>query len=494
MNNLKNTIVDTSLVEEFIAYLRKEHNVNAWVEDGYGAFVPLEGTEAAKLPYMRFYPFESGDSIGGIQCAAECEETLRRAEPHILFGVKGISHLLLRDMEFLQAGDEMLQLSSQMAFLFKLSRKTLGVTRVNAFCRLLLEEIAPSIQADFGVVHTQKQGDLEIDILYNLTQEEYAQLRGKELDQIPAWNTTVISSLADETSVLYCPIKEKSGPIGYLAFFRKADKHFFTSYEKQFVSIIEHFISPVIETIRLYGNLQDLYMNTVRALATAIDAKDPYTHGHSFRVAWFSNAIGRQLGLSDAELRDLDTAAYMHDVGKIGVPESILGKPGKLTPEEYIEAQKHALLTNKILEPIHLSPSIVDAAVQHHERVDGSGYPFGLTGEQISPLARIIAVADVFDAMTSKRPYRNAMTVEDALRILCEGIGSAFDRRMVQAFLRVFESGEIERNWLLIMPDLQIADFAPLNQLLADLSQNILRNTATGEQAGGTGTTDVSHS
>jgi putative nucleotidyltransferase with HDIG domain len=283
-------------------------------------------------------------------------------------------------------------------------------------------------------------------------------------------DSTVISSLSDRTSVLYCPIKEKDGPIGYIAFFKNPDRRFFTSYEKKFVSIIEHIISPTVETIRLYGSLQDLYINTVKALAAAIDAKDEYTHGHSFRVARFANAIARQLGVSEKTLHDLDIAAYMHDLGKIGVPESILGKPGKLTEDEFAEIKKHPLLTNKILEPIHLPPQIVDAAVQHHERVDGKGYPFGLKGENISPSARIIAVADVFDALTSKRPYRDAMTVEKALGILCQGIDIEFDRNAVHAIVSALRDREVEREWSVVMPDLRYADIQHLAQFLEELS------------------------
>jgi HD-GYP domain-containing protein (c-di-GMP phosphodiesterase class II) len=487
MSSIRETMVDTSFVEEFAAYLRQEHGVSAWVVDGDGAFVPLDGTEAASPPHVRFYPFGSENGFGGIRCGAGSEEALQRAEPHILLGVKGATHLLLRDMELLQTSEEMLQLSGQMAFLFQLARKTIGVNKIDEFCRIILEEIVPAIQADFGVVHTKGRGDQEIDILHNLGEREFAGLCAKGLNRVPVQDATVISSLEDGTSVLYCPIKEKDGPIGYIAFFKNPDKRFFTSYEKKFVSIIEHTISPTVETIRLYGSLKDLYLNTVKALAAAIDAKDQYTHGHSFRVARFSNAIGRQLGVSEELLHDLDIAAYMHDLGKIGVPESILGKPGKLTEAEFHEIKKHPLLTNKILEPIHLPSLIVDAAVQHHERVDGKGYPFGLKGERISRLARIIAVADVFDALTSKRPYRDAMTVEKALGILCDGIDTEFDRPPVQAIVRALQKEEIEKEWRSTMPDLRFADLRNLGCFLVDLSRIIHREESAGTSIVGVG-------
>jgi HD-GYP domain-containing protein (c-di-GMP phosphodiesterase class II) len=473
MNDIRSSMFDTSFVEEFADHLREEHGISAWLVDGEDAVFPLERMEARALPHVRFYPLGPEDGFGGIKCAAESEEALRKAEPQILFGVKGINHLLERDLELQQTSDEMLQLSDQLTFLFKLARKTIGINEIDAFCKVILEEIAPAIGADYGIVHTKGRRDQETDILHNIDEKELGTLREKGIDRIPVKDSTVIFSLSDGTSVLHSPIKEKGGPIGYMAFFKSPDKRFFTSYEKKFVSIIEHIISPTVETIRLYGSLQDLYVNTVKALAAAIDAKDQYTHGHSFRVAKFANAIGRQLGVPEKTLNDLDIAAYMHDLGKIGVPESILGKPGKLTEDEFREIKKHPLLTNKILEPIHLPPLIVDAAVQHHERIDGKGYPFGLKGEGISPYARIIAVADVFDALTSKRPYRDAMTVEKALGILCQGIDIEFDREAVQAIVGAMQNEEIEREWAVIMPDLRYADIRHLGRFLCGLSEII---------------------
>lgn len=480
MSGIRDTMVDTSFVEEVAAYLRKEHGVRAWVVDGDESFVPLGGMESVDLPHVKSFPFGSGNGFGGLRCAAESESALLRAEPHILLGVKGIGHLLARDTELMQTSDEMLQLSGQMSILFNLARKTLGVNEIDEFCRIVLEEIAPAIRADYGIVHTKGRGDQEIDIPCNVGRDEIAGLHAKVRTAIPVKDATVISSLPDGTSVLCCPIKEKDGPIGFMAFFKSPEKRFFTSYEKKFVSIIEQTISPTVETLRLYGSLQDLYINTVKALAAAIDAKDRYTHGHSFRVARFSNAIGRNLGIPEKQLNDLDIAAYMHDLGKIGVPESILGKPGKLTEEEFLEIKRHPLLTNKILEPIHLPSMIVDAAVQHHERVDGKGYPFGLKGDQISLFGRIIAVADVFDALTSNRPYRDAMTVEKALVILCEDIDKAFDHKAVQAFVHALQSGETEREWLESMPDLRFTDLRSLDRFLVDLHK-ILHRSGTAE-------------
>ncbi len=473
MKSIDRSLFDASFVEEVIAYLREAHGVRAWVADNDNTAVPSAPAETGAMPYVRYYPIGSDPGIGGIKCAAADEGTLVRAEPHVLFGIKGINQLLLRETELQQTSDEMLQLSEQLSFLFKLAQKTIGVNELEEFCRIILEVTAPAVEADHGIVRTKGRWDQKMEILYRIDEEELARLTREGLDRIPVEDSTIIYSLSDGTSVLRFPIKEKDGPIGHFAFFRKPARRFFTSYEKKFAGIIEHIISPTVETIRLFGSLQELYINTVKALAAAIDAKDEYTHGHSYRVAKYSNAIGRQMGVSEKQLNDLEIAAYMHDLGKIGVPESILGKPGKLTAAEFEEIKKHPALTNKILQPIRLPAGIVDAAVQHHERMDGRGYPYGLKGDRISLFARIIAVADVFDALTSKRPYRDAMPVEKALHTLYEGIDTEFDREAVQAMVCAFRSKETDMGWTRIHPDFRFSDEGRLDEFLAGLAERI---------------------
>jgi HD-GYP domain-containing protein (c-di-GMP phosphodiesterase class II) len=261
--------------------------------------------------------------------------------------------------------------------------------------------------------------------------------------------------------------------VGFIAFFRSAEKRFFTSYEKRFLAIIDDIISPSIESLKLYSSLQVLYRNTVKALASAIDAKDAYTHGHSFRVAKYSLSIGRKMRLEADQLSDLEIAAYMHDLGKIGIPEAILGKPGRLTPQEFQEVKKHPIITDHILEAIDLPAHIVDGAVQHHERLDGRGYPLGLVGDAISLFGRIIAVADVFDALTTDRQYRGAMTVEAALTILCNGTGTEYDKNAVLALVSALQDGEdIEMSKL--YPELKFMKINQMNEFLRNLINILL--------------------
>jgi len=471
MSSLADHIYDLSFVEEVFAYLASTHSIHALVVDSDGRDVPVANGGRSALPANRYIPLEYQENIGGVRFTAGDEGTLEKAATPIKLCLSAIDMMLQRELELRQTGEEMLQLSEQLSFLARLSSKISGINRIDTFSRTVLEEISGEIKADYSFIVTTGKLDEGLTITCDISAVHAARLQEQEIFRSMQDKAgTAVFSLDDGTSALFVPIRKKEGSNEFMAFFRDREKRFFTSYEKKFVDIIEHIISPCIETLKLYDSLQELYLNTVKALAAAIDAKDEYTHGHSFRVAEFSVAIGREMHIAEKMLQHLEIAAYMHDLGKIGVSERILGKQGKLTPEEYNEIKKHPLLTLKILQPIRLPSFIVDAAVQHHERLDGSGYPFGLTGAKISELAKIIAVADVFDAMTSKRPYREAMPVEKALTVICNGIDTEFDRQAVIALLAALKNKEKGEPLAHIATELKFEDFVHLNNFLLELS------------------------
>lgn len=195
----------------------------------------------------------------------------------------------------------------------------------------------------------------------------------------------------------------------------------------------------ILSNVLMVRQLQQTAVETVTALANAIDAKDNYTSGHSERVGWLAKLTGQALGYSNAQLQVLEWAGLLHDVGKIGVPESILNKPGKLTPEEFEEIKKHPRLGYEVLKPVASFGLVLDAVLYHHENHDGSGYPTGLRGEEIPPAARIIHVVDIFDALTSTRSYRPGFNVAQAFEILRKDAGRVTDPRITAAFLQAFE-------------------------------------------------------
>jgi putative two-component system response regulator len=185
------------------------------------------------------------------------------------------------------------------------------------------------------------------------------------------------------------------------------------------------------------NQIRDFTLNSIKALASALEARDTYTQGHSMRVTQYSLLVGEKLSLAKKNMEKLRLAGLLHDVGKIGVKEHVLNKPGKLTPEEYEQIKIHPQLSVKILQPVITDEEVIDIIRHHHERWDGDGFPYGLKKEEIPLGSRIIIVCDTFDAMTSNRPYRKALAKEIAFDELRRCSGSQFDPRMVKAFLSI---------------------------------------------------------
>jgi len=188
---------------------------------------------------------------------------------------------------------------------------------------------------------------------------------------------------------------------------------------------------------------RELFLGTVKSLAAAIDGKDPYTRGHSERVSRFSVAIAERLGLSDEEIEKIRISAVLHDVGKIGIDDSVLKKPAALTDEEYQIMKTHPQKGYKIMSQIPGIREFLPGMYMHHEMVNGEGYPQGLKGDEIPLMARIVSVADTFDAMTTDRPYQKAMEFNTAVERLKSFVGTRYDERVVQAFVEACEEGQI---------------------------------------------------
>ncbi len=189
----------------------------------------------------------------------------------------------------------------------------------------------------------------------------------------------------------------------------------------------------------LYSQLEELFLSTILALASAVDAKHPYTRGHSERVTRYSVAIGREMELNKEEVKHLRISALLHDVGKIGISEAVLDKSGKLTAEEYEKIKQHPVIGAEIVGKIANSNKIVPGILDHHERYDGKGYPNGKKGDEISLFGRIIAVADTFDAMTSTRSYRKALPFQVAVEEIVYNAGYQFDPKVVKYFVKAYE-------------------------------------------------------
>jgi len=203
-------------------------------------------------------------------------------------------------------------------------------------------------------------------------------------------------------------------------------------------------IERAVEEIREAADTnRELFIGTVRMLANAIDAKDPYTRGHSERVAFYSTLVAKELGMNDTEIANVHLSGLIHDVGKIGIEDRILRKPSALTDDEYEIMKQHPTKGAQILEAVPKLKALAGPGLQHHENFDGSGYPEGLKGDEIPLLGRMVSVADAFDAMTTDRPYSKAMTFEAAVARLQFLSGKKFDSQCVDAMARAVASGEL---------------------------------------------------
>lgn len=201
-------------------------------------------------------------------------------------------------------------------------------------------------------------------------------------------------------------------------------------------NLAEHFA----ENRRLITELQELNLGTIHALAKAVDAKSPWTAGHSERVTAIAVELGQIMGLPQQELEQLQVGGLLHDIGKIGVYEALLDKPGKLTEKEFALVREHPAKGAEILKPIKAYENIIPIVAQHHECYDGSGYPCGLAGSEIVQTARIMAVADVFDALFSDRPYRKGWDIKEVMQHICAKAGSSFDPAVVTALTVLWDT------------------------------------------------------
>jgi len=262
----------------------------------------------------------------------------------------------------------------------------------------------------------------------------------EDINQTPQFAR--FSELGYERKTLICaPLIVMEEIIGTISVVNKSDNSQFYSYELEMLTTIAAQAAIAIKNATLYDEQQQTYLNTIQALVTAIEASDGYTKGHSERVTRYSVEIGRRFNLPSDRLQILERAAILHDIGKIGIDLSLLHKEGKLSAHDVNELQLHPVIGMKILEPIEFLKDVRTCIGQHHERFDGMGYPNHIKYVDQLLESRIIGVADAFDAMTSDRPYRKALTLDVAIVELAENAGTQFDPAIVEIFTSILEEG-----------------------------------------------------
>ncbi len=254
-----------------------------------------------------------------------------------------------------------------------------------------------------------------------------------------------LSSTGEELEAALCvPLKVSDKVIGVLNVRGHNDSNEFTDDDIDLATRLASMSAAAIENAELHNKLQNLFVESITALANAIDARDPYTRGHSERVAAFSVLIAERLNFTSEEIWNLRNAALLHDIGKIRIRDNILNKPDKLSNEEYEEMQRHAVYGAGIMMPVKSFRPLIPYILHHHEWYNGAGYPDRKRGNEIPLCARIICVADSFDAMTSDRPYRKGMPIEKAIKIIRENRGSQFDPDIADIFIELYYESKLQ--------------------------------------------------
>ncbi len=327
-----------------------------------------------------------------------------------------------------------------------------GQLRVNSACLFLTDQREDPKRLDAwtfkGVkeelvrsIHFQYE-DGFIAAILPTDGEEGRPVRLHDLSEDPSLEGSV-GPLYAAGFTLVCPVMMKEKLTAILAVGEKVSGQDFQSTDLEMVKALSESAGIAIENARLFKDLQETYLATVRVLVSTIEAKDPYTHGHTERVAQYSVGIAKAMDFSQDEIQTIQLGAFLHDIGKLHTSDSILHKPGALTDEEWRLVKAHPVRGAQMLQGVKFLEKATDLVRHHHERVDGKGYPDGLRGDQIAIGAKIVNVADAFDAMTTERPYRAGLTMEQAMAQLTEKAGTQFAAEVVEVLVKALQEGSI---------------------------------------------------
>jgi HD-GYP domain-containing protein (c-di-GMP phosphodiesterase class II) len=338
-----------------------------------------------------------------------------------------------------------------------------SLQNIDRFLELILETVTDALTGRVGVLLLidEKSQELWVKSVYGADFSPYADLRIKLEEgttmatviksKVPMLIPRIIGGLPSQKNVnlfdppLVCaPLIFKDKVKGVITVSGKASGASFNDEEMNLLFNLASQTAVAVENSRLSQDIEITYFETISALALAVDAKDKYSRGHLDRVARHCVMIGEKLGLDGEDIETLRDAARLHDLGKIGIPDDVLQKNGPLTQDEWVLMRKHPEIGESIIKPIRSLEHLCDVIRHHHEKLDGSGYPDGLKGDQISPLVRVTTISDIYDALTTNRPYRKRRSSKEACEELRQ-MGEKLDQDLVEVFIETLqENGDYE--------------------------------------------------
>ena len=350
--------------------------------------------------------------------------------------------------------EALLEIGLELAATLDLRRVlSLALTKAEEFCRAETSSIWELDEAAgelfFRVVRGRAAPEIEslrIPMGQGIVGAVAASGRAETINDVasdPRWRGDA-SDRFDTRAILAVPLTARGRVIGVLQLLNPVGKAAFSAGDVRRMQLFAGPLAHALENARLYAAQQRLYVETVTALAEAVEKRDPYTGGHLHRVVAYSLLLGRELGIDAESLERLALGATLHDIGKIGVPDQVLLKPGKLDDDEAAAMRRHPVDGAEIVSRIESLHEILPIVRSHHERIDGGGYPDGLVGDAIPLAARIVSVADTFDAMTTSRPYRAALAHDVAAGEIVRNAGVQHCATVVAALARLFAAGRFQ--------------------------------------------------
>ncbi len=450
--------------QDLLQGLVQEHGLSFRLMDSHDRIVweclPKEQEVPKDLAVQTWPLTQDQQVLGSLMVGLPVKEPTDLLKTILSLTRRHLQDLMTAGFELQNLTQELVRSYEELAILYDLSSRLGTQSRLDEICRIIEEEVQK-------VLPVTNLAILLVDEAQGLISSQYARSdQGKvhppfHLKQGEGITGQVLETRAPRLvcdvesdplfrkvtypvrSLLCAPMIVQDKVIGTINASDRRSGEEFTSYDLKLLSAIASEAGIAIGNARLLTEMKNLFLSTVKSLVSAIDAKDDYTHRHSQRVARYSVAIAAEMGLSPNDQEEIQLAALLHDVGKIGTPEDILLKPGTLTKEEWLEMKKHPLHSVQILEQIKPFEKIARWVRHEHERYDGLGYPDGIKGDEIPMPSRIIAVADAYDAMTSDRHYRKRMSKAMALERIRQSSGTQFDPQVVKAFLEAHRKGNL---------------------------------------------------
>lgn len=346
---------------------------------------------------------------------------------------------------------ELLRSYQQFGMLSETASRIAELHEIRHVERQLMQRLADMLQ---GTVYTECDGwcervaapdndenpiDLSPERVRAALDAEIHATRAARRVRVPGLDAAAARCLGGARALLGALV-EADRPVTTVIVLRRASRPGFDAGERLAAENVLIFGGHILGSAHTVSRMRAAAHETVRALANVIEARDPYTRGHSQRVAWLAQLVGRALSLPERELEWLEWAGLLHDVGKLGVPESVLNKPQRLSDDELAMIRQHPRMGYEVLRPVSTLRPVLEGVLHHHENHDGSGYPCGLKGEEIALQARILHVVDIFDAVTSRRAYREGVSLPEAFALLRRGAGTVTDPETTERFIAAFEA------------------------------------------------------